>query len=315
MLGCLSETANWRTTSRGTILGRVLLRTAAPVSSPSPMNVVDDDAIARAAAVRRRSEYDYAVFEYLRGPKILENFEAAGVNPRGRLLDAGCGAGGTAISLAEEGARVVGLDLDARFRDAGTRLRREKSVEAVRFVQGDGARLPFRGETFDFVLSHEVVEHVYAADLYLAECHRVLRPGGLLYLSTAPYLSLTGAHLPRLRVPIPLHLLVGRRAAFAAFRLLGRHAPWTLRERRESSSFLMALSEGRPVNDSLRQHVTVRRLERWLEAAGFSPVWTHRRVTGFFLRALPAALRRRLAETPFIQDVMIGHIECVLRRA
>jgi len=279
------------------------------------MRTVDDAAIARAAAVRRRSEYDYGLFEYLRSPKILHNLEKAGVGLGGRVLDAGCGAGGTAVSLAEEGARVVGLDLDARFRGSGTRLSREKGVEHVRFLQGDGARLPLRDGVFDFVLSHEVVEHVYAAEDYLRECHRVLRPGGLLYLSTAPYLSLTGAHLPRLRVPIPLHLLVGRRAAFAVFRFLGRHAPFTLREQLESSSFLMAIAKGQPVRDSLLQQVTVGRLSAWSAAAGFIPVWQHHRITGFFQKALPGALRRTLAGVPWIQDVMIGHIEWVLRKA
>ena len=278
------------------------------------MRTVDDEAIARAAAVRRRSEYDYGLFEYLRSPKILKNLEKAGVTLGGRVLDAGCGAGGTAISLAEEGAEVVGLDLDARFRGSGTRLREEKGVAGVRFLQGDGARLPLRDGSFDFVLSHEVIEHVHSADLYLRECHRVLRSGGLLYLSTAPFLSLTGAHLPRLRVPLPLHLLVGRRAAFAVLRALGQRAPWTLRETLESSSFLMQISKGQPVRDSLLQHVTVGRLSSWSRAAGFIPAWQHHRITGFFETVLPGPLRRALARVPWVQDVMIGHIEWVLRK-
>ena len=80
------------------------------------------------------------------------------------------------------------------------------------------------------VLSHAVIEHVADADEYLAQARRVLKPGGWMYLSTAPYLSFAGAHLPRLKVPIPLHLLLGRRIAFSIFRALSRHAPWTLRE-------------------------------------------------------------------------------------
>jgi hypothetical protein len=68
------------------------------------------------------------------------------------------------------------------------------------------------------------------------------------------------------------------------------------------------------VRDSLLQHITVRRLSGWLEDVGFGTVWEHHRVTGFFQRAFPAGLRARLARTPWIQDVMIGHIECVLRR-
>ena len=37
-------------------------------------------------------------------------------------------------------------------------------------------------------------------------------------------------------------------------------------------------------------------------------------MTGFFRRALPGALRRLLERTPFAQDVMIGHVQCVLEK-
>jgi hypothetical protein len=37
-------------------------------------------------------------------------------------------------------------------------------------------------------------------------------------------------------------------------------------------------------------------------------------VTGFFRRALPAPLRRWFERTPWTQDVMIGHIQCVLEK-
>ena len=77
------------------------------------MRTIDDAAIAAAGAVRRRSEYDYAVFEYLRSPKILKTLDRCGVTIAGHLvLDAGCGAGGTALSLAEEARFVAGLDID-----------------------------------------------------------------------------------------------------------------------------------------------------------------------------------------------------------
>src|SRR5262249_52595189 len=158
---------------------------------------------------RFRSEYHYAVFEYLRSAKVIQALERAGVRLSGRVLDAGCGGGGTALSLAEECRFAAGLDLHARFRDAGTRLAGAKGVPAAGFLQGAATRLPFAGGSFDLVFSHSVIEHVASAEAYLAECHRVLRPGGVLYLSTAPYLSLAGAHLPRLRVPVPIHILLG----------------------------------------------------------------------------------------------------------
>jgi SAM-dependent methyltransferase len=276
---------------------------------------VDNAAIAEAGATRFRSEYHYAVFEYLRSAKVIEALERAGARVHGRVLDAGCGGGGTALSLAEEASFAVGLDLEARFKDAGARLSREKSIANAAFVQGDGARLPFRGGTFDLVFSHSVIEHVASAEEYLHECHRVLRPGGVLYLSTAPYLSLAGAHLPRLLVPVPLHLLIGRRAAFRAFVFLARRAPWTLQEPKEANTFIALADEGKEKRDDLLQKVTVARLGRWVRGSGFRLLREDRYVTGFFRRALPAPLRRRLERLPWAQDVMIGHIQCVLEKA
>jgi len=103
---------------------------------------IDEAALAAAAAARFRSEYDYAVFEYLRSAKVIEALERAGVALSGRVLDAGCGGGGTTLSLGEESRLAVGLDLDARFAGAGTRLRAEKAVPASAFVQGDARACP-----------------------------------------------------------------------------------------------------------------------------------------------------------------------------
>jgi SAM-dependent methyltransferase len=278
------------------------------------VRAVDDRAIAEAASRRFRSDYHYAVFEYLRSAKVIAALERAGVLLHGRVLDAGCGGGGTALSLAEEADFAVGLDLEARFAEAGTRLAAEKAIARAGFVQGDGARLPFRESSFDLVFSHSVIEHVAAAEAYLAECHRVLRPGGVLYLSTAPYLSLSGAHLPRLRVPVPLHLLIGRDRAFRAFRFLARRAPWSLREPREANTFIALAEQGKEKQDDLLQSVTLARLRQWLRGAGFRVLHEDRHVTGFFRRVLPGPLRRRLERTRWAQDVMVGHVQCVLQK-
>jgi ubiquinone/menaquinone biosynthesis C-methylase UbiE len=275
---------------------------------------VDDAAITAAAECRFRSDYHYALWEYLRSGKVIRALERAGVPLAGRVLDDGCGGGGTALSLAEEADFAVGIDLDARFAGTGTRLADERGVAGAAFVQGDGTRLPFRDASFDLVFSHSVIEHVASAEAYLAECRRVLKPGGVLYLSTAPYLSFAGAHLPRLRLPVPVHLIVGRPAAFRFFVWMARHAPWALRERKEANTFIVLAEQGREKRDDLIEKVTLRRLEGWITGSGFELVHEERYVTGFFRRALPGVLRRRLERVPGIQDVMIGHVQMVLRR-
>jgi SAM-dependent methyltransferase len=278
------------------------------------VRAIDNAAIAAAAAARFRSEYHYALFEYLRSAKVIQALERAGVRAHGRVLDAGCGGGGTALSLGEEAGFAVGLDLDARFAGAGTRLAREKRVANCAFVQGDGEALPFRDGAFDLVFSHSVIEHVVSAESYLRESFRVLRRGGVLYLSTAPCLSLAGAHLPRLLVPLPLHILIGRRLAFRVFCWLARHAAWTLQEPKEANTFVALAEQGQTKRDDLLQSVTVRRVRAWIRASGFELLREDRHTTGFFRRALPGALRRLFENLPVAQDVMTGHIQCVLRK-
>ncbi|PYR76043.1 MAG: hypothetical protein DMF86_13605 [Acidobacteria bacterium] len=163
------------------------------------MRTIDERAIKAHADLRFRSEYDYALFEYYRSAKVIAFLERAGVQVGGRVLDAGCGGGGMPLSLAEEARVVVGIDPIERFADAGVRLADERGLRHLHFARADGMALPFRPGSFDLVLSHAVIEHVADAPRYLRECARVLAPDGRVYLSTAPYLSFAGAHLPRLK--------------------------------------------------------------------------------------------------------------------
>jgi SAM-dependent methyltransferase len=274
---------------------------------------IRDDLIKSHAAVRFRSEYDYALFEYYRSAKVLAFFDQAGVSVNGRVLDAGCGGGGMPLSLAEEAAAVVGIDPIDRFRDAGTRLAGERGQGNLTFAVADGMALPFVNGTFDLVLSHAVIEHVPDAPLYLRECVRVLRPDGHFYLSTAPYLSFAGAHLPRLRIPVPLHLILGRRLSFATFRWLARHADWTLRERAHENSFIKTARAGGAKEDDLLELVTVRRLRGQIAAAGLTIVREDLHTTRTF-DPFPASVRRLIRESPLTQNIVIGHVQYMLRK-
>lgn len=278
------------------------------------MRTIDEGAIKAHANLRFRSEYDYALFEYYRSAKVLAFLDRAGVTVRGRVLDAGCGGGGMPLSLAEDAALVVGIDPAERFQEAGVRLARERSVGNLRFALADGMYLPFADGVFDLVLSHAVIEHVADAPLYLREAARVLVPGGRMYLSTSPYLSFAGAHLPRLKVPVPLHLIAGRRLAFASFQFLARHAPWTLKEPANENSFIKAARRGERKHDDLLELVRVRRLRGQIRDAGFRIVREELHATGT-LRRLPAPLGRWLKQSPLTQDALISNMEYVLTRA
>ena len=76
---------------------------------------------------------------------------------------------------------VVGVDLSpATVREAG----RDHAGPGRSFVAANGVRLPFAAATFELIVSFETLEHISASDLFLAELRRVLRPDGVLLLST-----------------------------------------------------------------------------------------------------------------------------------
>lgn len=279
------------------------------------MRRIDEEAIRGQGEIRFRSEYHYALFEYYRSAKILKRLEWEEIEVRGKILDAGCGSGGIAVSFAEEGELAVGLDIKNKFGNAGRRLAAEKAIGNAVFVQGDGTRLPFESESFDLVLSHSVIEHVDSAERYLGECHRVLRPGGVLFLQTPPHLSFAGSHLSRLRVPIPIHLLLPRSWAFRLNFYIARKRPGWLQEPRESNTFKLMAERGETKKDDLVQKVTVKAVHRWLEGAGFEVLREERHVSGFFARNVPSFLRRFLEDNGFTQNIIISNLEFLLRKS
>ena len=278
------------------------------------MRDIDDRLIKQHAAVRFRSDYDYALFEYYRSAKVIAFLDRAGVRIDGSVLDVGCGGGGMPLSLAEHAGHVVGIDPIDRFGQAGVTLARERGLRNLRFVRADGTSLPFRSAAFDLVLSHAVIEHVADARRYLSECRRVMKADGRMYLSTSPYLSFIGAHLPRLRVPVPLHLIAGRRVAFGAFRWLARHAPWTLKEPAHENSFIRDARRGIVKKDDLLEKVRVRRLRSLISDAGLRVVEEGLDVTGT-VRRLPRPVARWVRDSRLTQDIFLSNIEYVLAPA
>jgi SAM-dependent methyltransferase len=96
----------------------------------------------------------------------------------GPVLDLGCGDGLFAAVACEE-APAVGLDPSpAALREAQARYAHET------LSCGSATELPFRAGSFQTVLCNSVIEHIPAQDAALRECHRVLRPGGRLLLTT-----------------------------------------------------------------------------------------------------------------------------------
>ena len=106
----------------------------------------------------------------------------AGVTETSRVLDVCAGLGGPARFLASRRrCRVVGLELHAGRALSAARLTRDVGLGTrVVMVRGDAIALPFRTGAFDVCLSEEGLLHVPDKTASLAECRRVLVPGGRL---------------------------------------------------------------------------------------------------------------------------------------
>ncbi len=102
----------------------------------------------------------------------------------GAALDIGCGSGefltafDEAAGLARRGWRLVGID----FSDyqVGRASRRPYEFRQCNVEEG----IPYDDASFDIVFCGELIEHLYDPDSFLEVCHRVLKPGGHLIVTT-----------------------------------------------------------------------------------------------------------------------------------
>lgn len=115
----------------------------------------------------------------------------AGVMPGARVLDVACGTGVVAVTAAQTGARVRGLDLAPALLERARHNAQVAGVD-VEFVEGDVEALPYADGEFDFVLSQ--FGHMFGPrpELAIGEMLRVLKPGGRIAFSTWPPEMFTG---------------------------------------------------------------------------------------------------------------------------
>ncbi|KAI5304466.1 hypothetical protein KEM56_006465 [Ascosphaera pollenicola] len=106
------------------------------------------------------------------------------LKPHFKILDLGCGPGTITVDLAKyvpEG-HITGLETPAAagIIEQARSLAKEKGVDNVDFVTGDGNALDFPDDTFDVVICHQVLQHVRNPVDILREMRRVARHGGIV---------------------------------------------------------------------------------------------------------------------------------------
>lgn len=100
-----------------------------------------------------------------------------------RILDIGCGGGLMSEPMARLGATVTGADA-AEENIAVARLHAEEQGLVIDYRAETAEALAAAGAQFDVVMALEIVEHVADPAAFIRTCHDLLRPGGLLIMST-----------------------------------------------------------------------------------------------------------------------------------
>jgi SAM-dependent methyltransferase len=96
-----------------------------------------------------------------------------------RVLDMGCGDGRSVAIWNIFAKEAIGIDLSKGAMEAAN-----LAYPLIDFYDGDACRTHFEDDSFDLIISHEVIEHIAIQSNYVGEIKRLLRKGGHLILTT-----------------------------------------------------------------------------------------------------------------------------------
>jgi cyclopropane fatty-acyl-phospholipid synthase-like methyltransferase len=125
----------------------------------------------------------------------------AGLTSSDKVLDAGCGVGGTSIWIAKNiGARVIGINISPLQLKIARKLVKDNKLDhLVTFYEQDYCNTEFPNEYFDVVWAHDSVCHAENKEAFVKEAFRILKPNGRLIVCdgflSAPRTSLNSFYL------------------------------------------------------------------------------------------------------------------------
>jgi 2-polyprenyl-6-hydroxyphenyl methylase/3-demethylubiquinone-9 3-methyltransferase len=126
----------------------------------------------------------YQRFRSLRA-SVLRVLERTGSAKRPlEVADIGCGAGTQSLVWAELGHHPHGIDVNERLLELADKRARDAGY-VIETRVGSAVKLPWSDASMDVCLVIELLEHVAHWEACLSECQRVLKPGGVLFLTTS----------------------------------------------------------------------------------------------------------------------------------
>ena len=106
------------------------------------------------------------------------------ITPGQRILDVGCGIGGSAFYFANEfGASVHGIDLSSNMINIANKKKEKMAIKNVTFDITDCTTAEFEDESFDVIYSREVILHIKEKKALFQSFYKWLKPGGHILIT------------------------------------------------------------------------------------------------------------------------------------
>jgi len=198
---------------------------------------------------------------------------------------------------------VHGVDVVEEYAAESRELAFKKGLEdKFSFTCCDAAALPFADGTFDTIIMNDSMEHVAEPERVLAECHRVLKSDGRLFVNFCPYHHPYGAHLSDVMGFPWVHLFFSEKTMIAAYKDLIADVP----DRDRRIAFRFSKDEAGNEHISYINKMTVKRYNRILQGAPF-------RVQ--YYREVPLrGCFKPLAHLPLIKECFVKMVVTILTK-
>ncbi len=232
------------------------------------------------------------------------------------LLDLGSYTGGRLIAWSKRYklSKGFGIDINPIFRTASEEFAKSINISNVEFMTGEVERLPYESNSFDFIISTDVFEHVKDLEVVLSECYRVLKKGGTLCVAFPQYLQPLEAHIGMVTNAVALQWFFSSKTIASAYNKI-------LEERGEDSYWYKP--EAFPLRNweklfelngtSIKDFKGLIKKQNW-RSKNFKvkPIFTDGRKSDWLIFKILSKLIAPLAYLPFLNELFLGRINCIL---
>jgi len=118
------------------------------------------------------------------------------------ILDVGSGFGCFILAALEKGYKIRGVEIDELMVETSKKRLKKEGVDYSIIKKSNQDSIPFENNIFDVVTVFNVLEHTKDIASFIAECHRVLKKGGQLFIWGPNYLCLYEPHYEMFWIPI-----------------------------------------------------------------------------------------------------------------